>query len=1397
MGFIHLMLALTIWFLISSVHGEHFREQFTHLTDKEDTIFINSSGRVRTIIDLDDRKIVKRVKCSKHRIAVALADSENVSVSWLAGDLVIGSSTPSCTPGSVLPNSDVIGLFAKVESIERFQQHVQLHVTRAEAIELIEEADIQISVNTVKSREKRHMSNVLKTVLSDIDWNSTLTTEIPFNKHNHRIHLSKSSNNSQPILKVYGDSSEDLSNTDASDFMFKCVKCGGTTNLKYKLRVRIDKVDNKPVIKVFKTEVEGEFSGQYNLHASGETNMTLSFDDKLWETQPTIFMKVPIATFPRLPDVELIVKVHTGAFLAVNLTTLKPFRIEHNITTKGTFINSDEIKQDDKYTGTMSFPDWTTMGTTSLLETKEMFSFHATITHKIHLKPFIGWSLRDITMDFGTPHEIQLNQHLKTDASVADTTYCTTSVAEMTGSWTHTANRLEVDAFDIHIWDVLLENVQIVNTPLCKEEIARKCKANCADPTIGNHNGSAVESVCGDPGTPITRRSSDFGRLKELFGNLINFLDKDSDSEWCGQPGDSCTRCDDEEGSTCANRLLTAQMAAPVTRLAKFVRSEWPDRNLVLLEGWSEPTSQYPSGKYGNSSLYYEGRAAKVGVSVPTTSSTGSNSLDDQPEIVYRLLELSSCAGFTFYKIASTNDKNTIVTCLKKPEARKRRKRREASREELEDAEKQLFLDKLGNLVLKSAHTPSSHFNTSTTYPKDTSVVDILGPVDEYFSVDNNVQMKRMMQYPLADVSFPPEGPVDEVCGTATRRCKDCKTYDESDDPWDWCLTRTMTPRMALRLRRLSILSKDQLAVIVPQEQGDADVVKYGNVGRALRLETATSALALQDLANLAISAGFDYICLSGTSTVDVFVREQTGYLATLEVYSRLSMLHVNPPTSEVQDYKPIYVKAESAETIPGIVDGINDKLHVSDSYMIFDFKPFDKRYFRLDVRLLECLEEVTSDIGSRLRVLAGYKTRSMNDENIEEKHDEEKIFHTRGQAVQISGNKIGDKTDHDLATIAFLLIKRCVPALTLKQMTLSIGCHATFVYVDVRERKDDISVNFWNAGNDPLYNSVKTLVEVHKKGGVLVQSKSTSTQCTDHPLGTGAFYIKYGDSANDCDSGGYYANFCDVTKSHRMNLAASLASHLSSGANGLSKPELVRKTNDCLVNNCGGCIGKGDIWNRKLHACYGLLKMIVDATATPFPNMTDTSAFFNTENHDSKIYSLACNDDSVCVENLPLFSNFKTKLEEKYRPFDDKNIEEMLFGPCDNPSPVLDLLEQEMAYRVRGHVRVYIETNDDLSALDQILKILMVYNQNVTDLTVEITDEDLREFTSSRIQKKIDKWSSSVCPSLSRQVIAPYIISRIPEVRTRRSIELSKHRNRRKAQMRNWELEWASKISL
>lgn len=67
-----------------------------------------------------------------------------------------------------------------------------------------------------------------------------------------------------------------------------------------------------------------------------------------------------------------------------------------------------------------------------------------------------------------------------------------------------------------------------------------------------------------------------------------------------------------------------------------------------------------------------------------------------------------------------------------------------------------------------------------------------------------------MIQYPLENVVFEAEGSKTSACGASTRGCNQCNDYIDVDNPWDWCLTRTVTTRAATRLSRLVKLIEDE-----------------------------------------------------------------------------------------------------------------------------------------------------------------------------------------------------------------------------------------------------------------------------------------------------------------------------------------------------------------------------------------------------------------------------------------------------------------------------------------------------------------------------------------------------------------------------------------------------------
>ena len=59
-----------------------------------------------------------------------------------------------------------------------------------------------------------------------------------------------------------------------------------------------------------------------------------------------------------------------------------------------------------------------------------------------------------------------------------------------------------------------------------------------------------------------------------------------------------------------------------------------------------------------------------------------------------------------------------------------------------------------------------------------------------------------------------------------------------------------------------------------------------------------------------------------------------------------------------------------------------------------------------------------------------------------------------------------------------------------------------------------------------------------------------------------------------------------------------------------------------------------------------------------------------------------------------------------RYYPDPKKSLERALFSADINPTPLLELVAQEMAYRASGKVTVYIEAEKDTYALRNVLKV-------------------------------------------------------------------------------------------
>jgi hypothetical protein len=65
-----------------------------------------------------------------------------------------------------------------------------------------------------------------------------------------------------------------------------------------------------------------------------------------------------------------------------------------------------------------------------------------------------------------------------------------------------------------------------------------------------------------------------------------------------------------------------------------------------------------------------------------------------------------------------------------------------------------------------------------------------------------------------------------------------------------------------------------------------------------------------------------------------------------------------------------------------------------------------------------------------------------------------------------------------------------------------------------------------------------------------------------------------------------------------------------------------------------------------------------------------------------------------------------------RYYPNPSKSLERALFAADVNPTLLLEIIAQELAYRAKSKVTVYVESEKDTYALRNVLKVSELYNK-------------------------------------------------------------------------------------
>lgn len=1393
--------------LTSSVLGRHEKDmKFKHDIDTAEeesgeTFQLHSEGMLADIVDLDTIPEIKRVACAGDRLMLLMNDT-SVAHEWKLDQVVLGGPQWGCNVTRHDPNKKK-GIYVKIASIFfPLEGQVTIHHVPAGPFDMLEEANIYFHYEPGKRMKKlrhqqrgteedshgrfrRALSNLVSNILNSINWQYNSTTTIPFDIGN--TNDTSGVDRTVALHKSWGQRElsvtrgRDVKKTE-DDFVFFLEKLNGDSRLSYTFDLVIKNIDGKPQIVRYVNQFDVESNIEADVAVHFKREFGLMYNTTLANTPNTLLFEVPLAKpNTELPPVKLIVSYDAQTFVNLQAYSAGETSLRTAFNGSGFVTVSQQYDPITKKESDVSSRGWSIVPEEQDLRSPYRAGVDFSIFQKMRFVAAVSWHEHDVDIELSPPVEVTVKPDVKLRSSSPGLSRCVDSGISVNSHVHAERAHFTADAFGLKLWDVSLQPAMTRDIHLINSTLGQGCDARCHGPSQLN---SDLFASTLSPAS-FTRNDLQFSTLTTFSGSQAQFVDSNCNTH----------ATDTTPVIACAARLMTPRMAAAMTQLADFVTAEWPEKQLLIREAWDE------QGTQAGGSLYRHGRAATVDLSLRSSSTP----IQLDPRDRTRLGQLAVCAGMDGVQYGSNENHVRVAVAADGSET--------VDMDLLE--RRTMFWEGMKNMDV-SALSPlcasAPNMQVRSTWPQSAdSPEPVCGPVERPLYRGDRSHMSTLVQWNLTSVTFEPEGQGTKWCGRPSRQCQAaCQTKSGDLEPWSLCSTRMMTPRLAIRLRKLEKLAGEkaiQLRVLKaftePSEGNENPEPSLYTEGRGIKL-AADPASKMATLASLAVCAGFDYVRYSDANYIEAFVKAQTGYqtliVSFIEGPPRAA---ITPVGIDDQEYS--YPENFTEESVlPMLVDGgFPPDTLLSEHVSLRDVKSSDKRYFRLDASLLECIELAEEDFSGTIEILPDsvYRSRSTNVlRNFDLRHDQEKWRFQTGQAMLLRPK--GSVTSESLLALATSVLRECPALVRLQMRAVSLGCHEDHIYVDLRPLipgLERVYVFVWDAEHTQSTGYCDDVMKLQRnmiEGGPVVQS-TPSISCRDRGLDSGLEFLSFQfGQPSHCNVEGQN-EFCQASKAAREKAADSLQQLLTSAAGygRLPRFELIHEIRACLVDICGGCAGVGPVFDQKVRACARLVHKYLERAASPFPDLSNATTFFNTDTELSTVHAVACKDGYVCVEDTPAYSLFVPTVTARYYPDPKKSLERAMFSADINPTPLLELVAQEMAFRAKGKVTVFIEAEKDTYALRNVLKVLFAYNKNVSMIVFEVAPGVDTDLVTSSIQRKLEAWSGVACPHFSRFAMTPFTVTIMAEERHRRSAEDSVPRNKVKSRIYNWEREWLDKM--
>ncbi|CAH1266792.1 SHH [Branchiostoma lanceolatum] len=708
------------------------------------------------------------------------------------------------------------------------------------------------------------------------------------------------------------------------------------------------------------------------------------------------------------------------------------------------------------------------------------------------------------------------------------------------------------------------------------------------------------------------------------------------------------------------------------------------------------------------------------------------------------------------------------------------------------------------------------------TYPAGVSAPeDAVGVIDYPVTRDKVEDFKRLVQYPANNIVFENEERSGAWCGSAARgRCVDCSTKILGSTLDDRCADRVMTKGMLFVLEKVQRMVQDEFAgvklkVLEAWDEPHEGATSGDHTAGSLHYEGRAATLTLSDgdasklprLAAFCICVEAGFVEHKGDH-IFIAERKQEGFSPTFIDFPEATLIEVTPPAELEGNYTLEPEQYSNNDTMPMPLFDSDHREHVEvgGNVTIGDFKDPAARYFRLSPELVECYEALElrenkwnklGEMHRHIAVLEGYLTPENQDDYFN-MSDPRYDRHTLGWAMRVGyyGDQVDDPEKFSPVRLARFAVIKCGPLFSGVKKGIGVGLYKNSTFVDIRE-----DAEFWVAEPDVLpvnvtvrdWEDEMAMLLEYAIEGRIIEPDSLERAClfSDPPARQSAeFQHKHSEAvkrrrrrrqtegAEDQCIPRSDTEFCNETTPHRETEIAHIWGEVK--RKHLFRPEAdVKAALDGCFGACGTCL-EGPIWEEKTEQCNNFLHWVNFQFLNEEPDVTN---FWARDNQDLK--PQACRDH--CIVKAPLFSLVAPSIEELYRPDPTKSVKEQIYSMANNPSPVMEILHIIYAAHASGRVEFYVEDAAEMQSLRAPLKVVLVFNKNITEVIINAEDVEAVEGV---VQNLVFEWTKASCPDDTRDYITPFSVVEMPAGISKRSPEFE-IREQLLERHRNWEQDW------